>query len=224
MRREKKSAAVSRLSPSAALALPSTHSRPFAPRQRGSRFQPWGLERPKGRHRPARLCRGSPEAASYLCSGRPGAAGGGLGAGDQHQGAETLGRSGAVCRAGRAPRCLPGASHPWSAKFLRAQRRRGTSARCDLRGAWSGSFPGSISGSRARSGSAVPLLPLFTGGRCAARGPGGIPLAPARGVVAAAVALARSLSPSLAVALPASGQSDAQPQHRRCVVSRRQRS
>lgn len=27
----------------------------------------------------------------------------------------------------------PGAAHPWSAKFLRAQRRRGTSARCELR-------------------------------------------------------------------------------------------
>lgn len=60
MRREKKSAAVSRLSPGAALALPSTHRRPFAPRQRGSRFQPWGLKRPKGRHRPARLCPAHP--------------------------------------------------------------------------------------------------------------------------------------------------------------------
>lgn len=106
MRREKKSAAVSRLSPRAGLALPSIHRRPFAPRKRGSRFQPWGLKILKGRHRPARLCRDSPEVVSYLCSGRPGAAGGRTGAGDQHQGAEALGRSWAVCRAGRAPRCL----------------------------------------------------------------------------------------------------------------------
>lgn len=104
MRREKKSAAVFLLSPSAGLALPSIHRRPFAPRGRGSRFQPWGLERPKGRHRPARLCRGSPEAASYLRCRGPGAAGARAGAADQHRGTGALGRS--LYRAGRAPRCL----------------------------------------------------------------------------------------------------------------------